>query len=185
MALRHAAFRINPQNYWLALYTWSRAERKVETRLKESGHDVYLPIRSVQKQWSDRRVTVEEPLFGSYLFVRPSSTSLRDVESCPGVVRILRYGGKLARVHDSEIEGIRRTLAAFPTSVMREYLQRGDEVRITGGPLEGIHGFVKHWGRDHRVVIQVEAIQKGVEVEISPDCLERVLKAKRKRSVPA
>ena len=57
------------KKYWHALYVRSRSEKKVLSQLEDMGVQAYLPLISVVKQWSDRRVKVEEPLFKSYVFV--------------------------------------------------------------------------------------------------------------------
>ena len=40
---------------WLAIYTNSRAEKKVEERLIKEGIEAYCPTYTTVKQWSDRK----------------------------------------------------------------------------------------------------------------------------------
>ena len=55
---------------WFALYTKPRWEKKVNLTLLKKGIEVWCPVQKVQKQWSDRKKIVEEPLFKSYVFVK-------------------------------------------------------------------------------------------------------------------
>ena len=48
---------------WYAVYTLPRWEKKIARLLEEKGYEVYCPLNRVQRQWSDRKKTVLEPLF--------------------------------------------------------------------------------------------------------------------------
>ena len=56
--------------FWYAVYTTSRAEKKVKQRLDESGIENYLPLRTEIRIWSDRKKKVSLPLIPGYIFVR-------------------------------------------------------------------------------------------------------------------
>ncbi|MBP1652940.1 MAG: NusG antitermination factor, partial [Bacteroidetes bacterium] len=62
------------QNFWYAVYTKPRWEKKVAESLIRKQVETYCPINRVTHQWSDRKKVVEEPLFKSYVFVRIPDT---------------------------------------------------------------------------------------------------------------
>jgi hypothetical protein len=47
---------------WFALYTKPRNEKKVTETLAALGIEVYCPLVTTIKQWSDRKKKVESPL---------------------------------------------------------------------------------------------------------------------------
>ena len=51
-----------PQKAWYAVYTNSRAEKRVSDRLAEMGIETFLPLQKTLRQWSDRKKLVEKPL---------------------------------------------------------------------------------------------------------------------------
>ena len=51
------------EKIWHALYVRPRSEKKVANELIDMGFEVYLPVITVVRQWSDRRKKVIEPLF--------------------------------------------------------------------------------------------------------------------------
>src|SRR4051794_12580851 len=55
---------------WYALHTRARHERVAEHRLQEQGMETFLPTVRETHRWSDRKKTVEVPLFSCYVFVR-------------------------------------------------------------------------------------------------------------------
>ena len=99
---------LSDEPQWVALYTNSRAEKRVADRLTEAGIENYLPLRRVKRHWSDRIKVVEEPLIKSYTFARITArqeTSLRNVD---GVVWIVAFRGKVATITDEQIEAMRQ-----------------------------------------------------------------------------
>ena len=54
---------------WFALYTRPKNEKKVTEQLVKLGIEVYCPLVTQVKQWSDRKKKVATPLISSYVFV--------------------------------------------------------------------------------------------------------------------
>ena len=131
------------QPRWYALYTRSRAEKKVYTQLKEIGINAYLPLKREQRQWSDRKKWVEVPVISSYIFVRITPTQYRDVFKAKGVVAYVAHKGQAVPIPDHEMEAMQRTVDnQFSFSVEADSLLKGEKVTITCGPLKGIQGEV-------------------------------------------
>ena len=63
---------VNGELKWFAVYTQSRAEKKVFERLTKADFEAFLPLTTVVKQWSDRKKKVKVPLINSYVFVNTS-----------------------------------------------------------------------------------------------------------------
>src|SRR5579872_667558 len=55
---------------WYAVHTRARHERVIAQRLREQGVNTFLPLVTEVHRWSDRRKSVEVPLFGCYVFVK-------------------------------------------------------------------------------------------------------------------
>ena len=60
---------------WYAVHTRSRHEKLVAERLQERGMTAFLPLVKETHRWSDRKKTVELPLFSCYIFVRMAEAS--------------------------------------------------------------------------------------------------------------
>ena len=60
---------VNTEN-WYAVHTRARHERAIAQRLREQGINTFLPLVTEVHRWSDRRKSVEVPLFGCYVFVK-------------------------------------------------------------------------------------------------------------------
>jgi len=64
---------MSTEKKWYAIYTMPRWEKKVAGLLNEKNITTFCPINRVERQWSDRKKIVHEPLFRSYVFVQIST----------------------------------------------------------------------------------------------------------------
>ena len=127
---------------WFAIYTRPKNEKKVAEQLFKLGIDVYCPMVTQIKQWSDRKKKVESPLISSYVFVNLEEKDRSSVFEVHGIVRYLYWLGKPAIIQDHEIALLRDNLKGILTSVEVEGLQPGDSLTITKGPFQGKEGVV-------------------------------------------
>lgn len=127
---------------WFAIYTRPKNEKKVAEQLFKLGIDVYCPMVTQMKQWSDRKKKVESPLISSYVFVNLEEKDRSSVFEVHGIVRYLYWLGKPAIIQDHEIALLRDNLKGILSSVEVEGIQPGDSLTITKGPFQGKEGVV-------------------------------------------
>ena len=137
-------------------YVQSRKEKKVAEMLQEMQIEVYCPIVKEIRQWSDRKKTVENPLFKSYVFVRLQDRERKVVFGVPGVVRYLFWLGKPAIVRDEEIKTIKEWLENDNVEeITLSKLIPGDELHIKNGILKDQRAVIREVGKKRiRLVIQ-------------------------------
>src|SRR4030088_2667524 len=98
---------------WYALHTRARHERVVEHRLREQGMEAFLPTVRETHRWSDRKKTVEAPLFSCYVFVRCALNAAAPqrvyrIHSALGFVGTRGVG---VPIPDGQIESVRSALS--------------------------------------------------------------------------
>jgi transcription antitermination factor NusG len=149
---------------WFAIYTRPKNEKKVAEQLFKLGIDVYCPMVTQMKQWSDRKKKVESPLISSYVFVNLLEKERNKVFEVHGIVRYLYWLGKPAIIQDQEIALLKESLKGILTSVEVEGIQPGDSLTITKGPFQGKEGIVSQVEKNKiRLVLK----ELGVLVTIS------------------
>ena len=169
---------------WRVFYTRPRAEKKCEQRLKDRRVDVFLPIQTVVRQWSDRRRKINQPLFQNYIFARVTERERLMVLRSPGIVRCVAFGGQPAAVTPAEIDRLRilqtRPEWLEPTELPMPGL--GEEVTVESGPMQGLTGMVvAHRGRTH-LVVQIPSIRQAVKVIMPLTHVQNGLTASHHRS---
>lgn len=161
---------------WFAVQTRPRHEKKVSLGLREKGICSFLPLYTEKRQWTDRRQSVELPLFSQYVFVQIPQTmeSRVTVLRTSGVVRFAGAPGRGTPVPDEQIENLRALQAQRIPLTPHEFLKVGERVRIRGGALHGIEGILTAIRNDRTLVLSVDLIQKSIALRINEFEIDRV-----------
>lgn len=157
---------------WFVVWTASRAEKKVESRIAAKGIEAWLPIVTERHRWSDRWREVITPLFPGYLFARARSTEWHEVLRIPGVLTVVKREGRPALLSGDFVATLRDAIAqndAAPEPVSEGVDYRpGDEVIVQEGVLKGLRGVVRERRSRRQLVIWVSVIGRGVAFTIGP-----------------
>ena len=162
---------------WHTLYLRPRCEKKVAAELADMGYEVYLPLITVMRQWSDRRKKVIEPLFKSYLFVRSDERDYYPIRSVFGVVKFVRFEGKVADVPENQIFAIKKFVKEYEgeDSLKADAnLKEGQMVRITTGGMKGLVGRLVSFSGKKRVLIHIETVGKFLPVDVARSKVEPI-----------
>ena len=155
---------------WFVIWAESRAEKKVEKRLAALGFSPWLPVVKELHRWSDRWREVVCPLFPGYLFARATNADWHQVLRTPGVLTVVREGGKPALLADSFVTVLRDAIereGAAPEAVAESVdYTPGDEVIVQEGVLSGVRGIVRERRGGRQLVLWVAEIGRGVAFRI-------------------
>jgi len=159
---------------WYALYTRPRWEKKVADLLEKKKVEVYCPLNKVQKQWADRKKTVYEPLFTSYVFVFVSPEEHLKIKQTDGIVSFVYWLNKPAVIRQEEIDTIRRFLNEYENVMLEKMaVKLNDPVRIINGPLMMWEGNVIEV-RTNTVKITLPSLGQTLVAEIRKENIEKV-----------
>lgn len=162
------------QASWYAVYTASRAEKRVQERLNEAKIVNYLPLRVVERKWSDRVKRVEVPLISGYIFVYVSKSDFLTVLSTLGVVSFLKGFGIPAVIPDKQIQGLRiMNDHAEEVEMVEMDIPVGTIVRVVRGKLTGLEGELIESIGKHRILIRLQNLGCALTT-ISLSCVERI-----------
>jgi transcription antitermination factor NusG len=157
------------------VYTVCRHEKRIAQHLTQRDIEHYLPLYHSDRKWRDgSKVTLELPLFPSYIFVRIKRTERVSVLSVPGALTMVAgTGGEPAPLPESAIEALRiglqeRKIEPHPL------LRIGQRVRICAGPFLGSEGVVVRKKNGCRVVLTLEQIMQSVAVEVDESDIEAI-----------
>jgi transcription antitermination factor NusG len=153
---------------WYAVQTRARHEKVVAQRLQEGGLTTFLPLVTEIHSWSDRKKSVELPLFNCYVFVRLASTSeerLR-VLRIDSVLSFVGIRGQGTPIPDPQIDAVRMLIEERLPWSTHPFLKIGQRVRIRSGALNGLEGILVARNGDRTLVLSVDAIQRSLAVRI-------------------
>lgn len=162
---------------WYALVTRPKAEKKVYERLLSSGEQVYLPLLTSIKQWSDRKKKVELPMIPSYVFVKTKESELNHLLSDIGVVRVFKYLKKPAVIQEKEIDALKiLTSDSEKVSIVDcKSFCKGEKIEIIKGPFKGLQAEYVQFQGKHRIIIKTVALGVVMEVNIPMSFVEKMV----------
>lgn len=161
---------------WHAVYTKSRAEKKLHSTLSERNIECYLPLKKELRQWGQRKYWIEEPLLRSYLFVRVSEREYYNVLNAAGAVCYVTFGEKAAIIPENQIEALKTFMKTGNRYVELTHnnLKKGDLVEVACGPLKGVLGEVVEMRGQQRILLRFESLGLCVHTDISLNELRKV-----------
>ena len=161
---------------WYAVQTRARHERVVAQRLREQGVTTFLPLVTEVHRWSDRRKSVELPLFGCYVFVKvpPTGEDRLRVLRMDGVFKFVGTRGVGTPIAEAQIDAVRTLIGQQVPWSSYPFLQIGQRVRVRGGALDGVEGILLSRNDDNTLVVSIDAIQRSLAVRIQGYDLEPI-----------
>lgn len=154
------------REYWYAIYTCPRHEKRVAEQMKARHLEGFLPVYRALHRWKDRIKQLELALFPGYVFVRLALRDRLRVLEIPSVVSFVSFQGKPAPLPQDEIESLRRGLMGCVRMEPHPYLQSGCRVRVRSGPMSGLEGILLKRKEGLRLVVSVEILMRAVAVEV-------------------
>ena len=164
---------------WYALRSKSRAEKKVAERLAERGMDVYLPLVTTLKVWSDRKKKVQTPLIPSFVFIKTDPVSLFENLNVSGVSGVLRFLGKPAIIRNQEIENLKILINGGENVTVEENLsiKKGEEVEVIRGPFAGLLAQAIAIKGKYRLLVNVTSLGATFSVNVPISFVKKRLSA--------
>jgi len=152
---------------WYALYTKPRWEKKVDSILLRKGIESWCPLQKVERQWSDRKKIIEDPLFKSYVFVHIAEEERLTVLQTDGVLNFVHYLNRPAVIRDDEIMLIKSFLSekeAFISVQSLQSFRENDKVVVKKGVFMDQEGTVIRLG-SKKIYVKLESLQQLMIVE--------------------
>lgn len=167
---------MQPEKKWYALYTKPRWEKKIDSVLIRKGVESWCPLQKIERQWSDRKKVIDEPLFKSYVFVHIDDTERSKVLMTDGVLNFVYYLGKPAVIKNEEVETIKKYLAEKDASIFvisQEGFKEETKIKVNHGVFMGNEGTVLRGGKK-RVYVKLEGLGQVMVVEFPAEYLSPI-----------
>jgi transcription antitermination factor NusG len=167
LAPTHAA---PPGAVWLVCHTRPRCEKKFAALMAAERFEHYLALVQSVRRYRQQTKRFTKPLFPGYVF------------ACVPLERRARIFQQdlLARVISIEdeprflrqLDEVKAIVASGYELTVMPLLSRGRRVKIVGGPLHGLEGFVDDPTNPRGVVLSIDVLQQGLLVKLPIEHLQ-------------
>lgn len=154
---------------WVAINTHPHREHVAVENLTRQHFNVYCPSELRRVRHARRVQDVTRPIFPGYVFaeVAPDLAHWRSILSTYGVRAVIRYGDRPAFVEPGFIEGLRaREIDGVVAKPFAPY-QIGQEVRMNGGPFDGLIATIVEMKEKDRLVLLMRLLSQEIRMKVT------------------
>lgn len=154
---------------WSVCHTRPRCEKKFAALLAAEKFEHYLPLQPSVRRYGARTKTFTKPLFPGYVFARIEAERKARIFQQDLVARVLPVGNEALFLR--QLADVRTIVASGLELTVMPLLTKGRRVRILGGALNGLEGFVDDPANPRGVVLSVDVLRQGVLVRVPAEQL--------------
>ena len=147
------------EKLWYAIYVRSKHEKTVHSALLNKGIESSLPLKTVIRQWSDRKKKVQLPMFRGYVFVKINlNIDKLNVLQTPGIVKFIHFNNQIPSIPKEQIFWLDTLLSSKSEINYETQYLTGNEVEVIAGPFKGLKGKVIKRKSVFRVILWIDII---------------------------
>ena len=154
---------------WFACHTKPRCEKKFAALLKAEKFAHYLPLLRSIRHYGTQKKTFTKPLFAGYVFCQLAPERKDRIYQQDLLVRAMRVENETAFL--SQLEAVKLICASGLEAALHPLIKKGTHVRVQGGPLHGLEGYVDDPLNPQGIVVSVDVLQQGLLVRLPFDRL--------------
>ena len=153
---------------WFLLRTRMRQEKRAMENLRRQHVECYCPKVLVEKILRGKKSKIIEILFPGYLFVnfRNPASSIHTVKNTRGVQSFVSFAGSPARVPCALIQELKEKTKPSENVLISNLPKRGDKLKITGGPFNGINAIFSQPNGDERAEVLLNMMNRQVKASV-------------------
>ncbi len=155
---------------WFACHTKPRCEKKFASLVAREGFPHYLALVESVRRYGNQKKIFQKPLFASYVFAQISPEKKTRVYQQDLLVRALEVQNEPLFLE--QLAAVKAVCASGYETALAPLMRRGTRVRVNGGALNGVEGFVDDPANPQGIVVSMDVLQQGVLVRLPIDLLK-------------
>lgn len=149
---------------WLVCHTKPRCEKKFAALMQAEKFEHYLPLVESVRRYARQTKRFTKPLFPGYVFACVPAERHARIYQQDLLARALPVTDEARFLH--QLAEVRAIVASGYELSLMPLLTKGRRVRVNGGPLHGLEGYVDNPQDPRGIVISVDVLQQGLLVRV-------------------
>jgi transcriptional antiterminator RfaH len=155
---------------WFACHTKPRCEKKFDEVVAREGFAHYLPLIKSVRLYGTQKKTFTKPLFPGYVFTRIEPEKKNRIYQQDLIVRAMLVENEAIFLR--QMEDVKAICASGLEAAVHPLMRKGTHVRVVGGPLNGLEGYVDDPVNPRGIVVSVDVLQQGLLVRLPLESLQ-------------
>ena len=157
------------EHYWLVCHTKPRCEKKFAALMAAEKFEHYLALIESVRQYAQQTKRFTKPLFPGYVFAKVPVEVKARVYQQDLLARAITVVDEAKFLR--QLEDVKAIVASGLKLSVMPLLTKGRRVRVIGGPLNGLEGFVDDPSNPQGIVLSVDVLQQGLHVKMPAEQL--------------
>lgn len=149
---------------WFVCHTKPRCEKKFAALLAREKFAHYLPLLQSVRRYGTQKKTFTKSLFPGYAFARLDPERKTRVYQQDLLVRATLVENEAVFLR--QLEDVKTICASGFEAALHPLVRRGTHVRVNGGPLHGLEGYVDDPANPQGIIVSVDVLQRGLLVRL-------------------
>lgn len=149
---------------WLVCHTKPRCEKKFAALMVAEQFNHYLPLIESVRRYGRQIKTFTKPLFPGYVFTHAPVLTRTRIYQQDLLARVIEVTDEASFVR--QLNDVKTIVASGFQLSLLPLLTKGRRVRIIGGPLDGLEGFVDNPANPQGIVLSVDVLRRGLLVKV-------------------
>lgn len=158
------------EHYWLVCHTKPRCEKKFAALMAAEKFEHYLALVQSVRRYAQQTKKFSKPLFPGYVFACVPAELKARIYQQDLLARAITVTDEAKFLRQlADVKAI--VASGFELSVL-PLLTKGRRVKVVGGPLHGLEGFVDDPSNPRGIVLSVDVLQQGLLVKMPVENLQ-------------
>jgi len=157
---------------WFVAHTRPRCEKKLVEYCLRHGFLATLPCYDSAHKYRGKTVVFRKPLFPGYVFLQLEPEKKEPLRTNDHVANLLEVFDQ--ETFEKQLQDILIALDSKLGVQLAPSIGEGMRVRIKGGPLQGLEGWVEHRYGMSTVLLRLDFINQAAAVKLDADMLELI-----------
>ncbi len=155
---------------WLVCHTKPRCEKKFAALMAAEKFEHYLALVQSVRRYRQQTKRFTKPLFPGYVFAQVPAELRARIYQQDLLARAIPVTNEAAFLRQlADVKAI--VASGFELSLM-PLITKGRRVKVTGGPLHGVEGYVTDPANPGAIIISIDVLQQGLLVRVPVENLE-------------
>jgi transcription antitermination factor NusG len=155
---------------WLVCHTKPRCEKKFAALMQAEKFEHYLPLVESIRRYGNQTKRFTKPLFPGYVFAHVPVNEKARIYQQDLLARAITIDDEEKFLRQlADVKAI--VASGFQLTVM-PLLSKGRRVKIVGGALHGVEGFVDDPKNPKGILVAVDVLQQGLLLRVPADQLQ-------------
>ncbi len=155
---------------WFVCHTKPRCEKKFGALLTRENFAHHLPLIQSVRLYGTQKKTFTKPLFPGYAFARLEPERKTRIYQQDLLVRAIMIENEAVFLR--QLEDVKIICASGLEAALHPLMKKGTHVRVLGGPLRGLEGYVDDPANPQGIVVSVDVLQQGLLVRLPLESLQ-------------